>query len=66
MELLGDVKSNVIEYPIEHSYVDFNWHQIVEKIHSIEQNGNIDDLAFNHLFYAKIMTLQYFNLDFYG
>lgn len=43
------------EYPIEHSYVDLNWLVIGEKMRAIKDEQRLNNMCFDHLFYADMI-----------
>ena len=64
----GEEECDHILYPIEHSYIDFNWLIINEKIRAINNVGadEVFNLRFDHLFYAELIMSQYDNLKFFS
>ena len=64
----GEEECDHILYPIEHSYIDFNWLIINEKIRAINNVGadEVFNLRFDHLFYSELIMSQYDNLKFFS
>jgi len=52
---IGRKLQESVEYPVEHSYVDLNWLVIGEKMRSIKDETKLNNLRFDHVFYADMI-----------
>ena len=68
-ELQLQKSKNVVEgtvYPIEHSFVDLNWLIIGEKMHAIKDDQKLNNMRFDHLFYANMILKQYNEMNVFA
>ena len=52
-----------IEFPIEHSFIDFDWLIIGDKIRFIDDHNHKANRRYDHLYYAELIWHQHDNID---